>query len=118
MGLKDIVRRLKTTVDELDTARLQDRFEHLALTPLAEAEARQPMRVGGEVQLIRIVPRAGIPSLEVVVSDGTGEVRAVFTGRTSLGGLAPGRGIVVEGVARRDAQGLVVLNPGYTLLHQ
>lgn len=118
MGLKDMVRRLKTTVDELDSARLQERFDRLELTPMAGAPERVPVRLGGEVTMVRLVPRAGIPTLEVVVSDGTGEVRAVFNGRTSLGGVTAGRGLLLEGVARRDAHGLVVLNPNYTLLAQ
>ena len=118
MGLKDLVRRLKTSVDELDAARLQDRFVNLALSPMSDAVARVPLRVGGEVKRIRIVPRSGIPSLDVLVSDGTGEVHAVFTGRRALGGVAPGRGLVVEGVAHYERNELVVLNPGYTLLPQ
>ena len=118
MGLKDLVRRLKTSVDELDRARVQDRFVNLALTPMSDATARIPLRVGGEVKRIRIVPRSGIPSLDVIISDGTGEVHAVFTGRRTLGGVAPGRGIVIEGVAHHEREALVVLNPGYTLIHQ
>ena len=118
MGLKDMVRRLKTSVEELDTARLQDRFVSLELTPMNEAGARVPLRVGGEVKRIRVIPRSGIPSLDVLVGDGTGEVHAVFTRRRHLGGVAPGRGIVIEGVGHHERGELVLLNPGYTLLHR
>ena len=111
-----MVRRLRATVDELDAARLQERFDHLELTPMSEATARVPLRVGGEVTRLRIVPRSGVASLYVVVSDGTGEVHAVFTGRRTLGGVHPGRGIVVEGVGHHERGELVVLNPAYTLL--
>jgi hypothetical protein len=116
VGLKDIVRRLKSSVDELDSARLQERFVHLELTPMQDATARVPLRVGGEVKGVRIVPRSGVASLDVLVSDGTGEVHAVFTGRRTLGGVHPGRAIVFEGVAHGERGELVVLNPGYTLL--
>ena len=118
MGLKDMVRRLRTSVDELDDARLQDRFVHLELTPMHEATARVPLRVGGEIKRVHIVPRSGVPALHVVVSDGTGEVHAVFTGRRTHGGVAPGRGMEFEGVAHRERGELVVLNPAYTLLPQ
>jgi hypothetical protein len=116
VGLKDRMRKMITSVDDLDTLRLHDRFVGLSLTPLAEATARVPMRVGGEIKRLRIVPRSGIPSLDVLIGDGTGEVHAVFTGRRSLGGVAPGRGMVVEGVGHHEHGELVVLNPAYTLL--
>lgn len=116
MGLMDRMRKLTQSVDDLDSLRLQERFAELSLTPLSEARARVPMRVGGEVTRIRIVPRSGIPSLDILINDGSGEVHAVFTGRKNLGGVMPGRGMVIEGVAREERGDLIVLNPAYTLL--
>ena len=63
-----------------------------------------------------MAPRAGSPTLEVVVSDGTGEAVAVFTGRRRIGGVDHGRGMLLEGVAHHERGRLVVLNPAYTLL--
>jgi hypothetical protein len=68
------------------------------------------------VQRLRVVPRAGSPSLEAVLSDGTGDAVIVFTGRHNLGGLHPGRGVVVEGVAHKERGKFVIVNPAYTLL--
>jgi hypothetical protein len=116
MGLKDIVRRLTASVEELDAERLQERFAGLDRTTIAQMPLRQPVRIGGEIIRMRIVPRSGTPSLEIVVSDGTGEVVAVFAGRRSLGGVDHGRGIVLEGVAHTERGRTVVLNPAYTLL--
>lgn len=116
MGIKDRMRRLTQSVDDLDSLRLHERFVDLALAPLCEAQARVPQRLVGEVKRIRIVPRSGIPSLDVLIADGSGEVHAVFTGRKNLGGVAPGRGMVIEGVVHREQGDLVVLNPAYTLL--
>ena len=116
MVLKNLRQRLTASVAELDQARLQDRYAGLGLTPIAEAPARRPIRIGGEVRGSRVVPRAGVMALEVVVGDGTGEAVAIFSGRRAIRGLGPGRGVLVEGVARSQDGRLLFLNPAYTLL--
>lgn len=113
MGIRE---RLNQSVEELDKARLQERFQGVEITPIADAPARQPVRVGGEVQAVQVVPRAGSPSLEVTVNDGSSRVVAVFTGRKAISGVACGRGILVEGVGRMERNRLTMLNPAYTLL--
>ena len=116
MGLSDLRRRLTASVEDLDRARLQDRWAGVGLVTIADASPRVPVRIGGEVKGLQVVPRAGSPSLEVTISDGTGRAIAVFTGRKRIGGLDPGRGIVVEGVGRLERNRLVLLNPAYRLL--
>ena len=54
--------------------------------------------------------------LRVHVDDGTGRAVAVFSGRTRVPGVDPGRGLVLEGVAAGAAGRLRFLNPTYTLL--
>lgn len=107
---------MTASVEELDSVRLQDRYVGLDVTPIGEAPCRVPVRLCGEVKRILMAPRAGSPTLEVVVTDGTGEAVAVFTGRRHLGGMDHGRGVLLEGVAYRERNRLVVLNPAYTLL--
>jgi hypothetical protein len=116
MGLKDLARRFTTSSEELDKSRLQDRYCGLGMTPIAEAPRRVPVRLSGEVTALQVVPRAGSPSLEITLSDGTGRVVAVFTGRRRIAGVDPGRGVCIEGVARDEQGRLVLLNPAYTLL--
>jgi hypothetical protein len=116
MAFKNLRHKLNRAVADLDKARLHDRYEGLGLTHIDEAPRRTPVRVGGEVQAIQVVPRNGSPSLEVTISDGTGKAVAVFLGRRRMGGVNPGRGILLEGVGRGDDDRLVLLNPAYTLL--
>ena len=116
MGLRDLKRRLTASADELHQSQLTDRYCNLGLTPIEKSPLRTPVRIGGEVQALRVVPRAGSPSLEVTVSDGTGRAVAVFTGRRRIVGLACGRGVLLDGVARDEHGRLVLLNPSYTLL--
>lgn len=116
MGLRDIGKRLRASVEELDNVRLQGRFVGKELLPIEGLPLRAPVRVGGEVTRMRITPRSGTPALEVVVSDGTGDLTVVFTGRRSIGGMGNGRGVLFEGVAHRERGRTVLLNPAYTLL--
>ena len=116
MGLKDLVKRFTTPVEEIDAGRLHDRFAALGLTDIAQLPMRTPSRFGGQVKRLRIVPRSGIPSLEVVVEDGTGHAVLVFSGRRELAGLEHGRHMTVEGVAHLERGHKVVLNPAYMLL--
>ena len=116
MGLRDLAKRISTDRVEMDNQRLQSRFGRLELTPIDGLSGRVHARVGGEVTRIRVAPRLGVPSLEVVISDGTGDAVAVFTGRRSIGGIEHGRAMVIEGVARDERGRRVMLNPAYTLL--
>lgn len=116
MAFRDLRQRLTASVQQLDRARLQERYQGLDVTPIAEAPLRTPVRVGGEVQETRVVPQAGSPSLRVTVDDGTGRATAMFSGRSRIPGLGLGKGVLLEGVARQEGGQLVLLNPSYTLL--
>ncbi|MGQ0617156.1 MAG: hypothetical protein ACT4PW_09210 [Acidimicrobiia bacterium] len=116
MGLRARARRMVQTSADLDRDRLHDHYGELDVMSIDECPMRVPVRIGGEVQGLRVVPRAGSPSLEITVADGTAKAVAVFLGRQRLPGLECGRGVILEGVARRDGARLVLLNPAYTLL--
>jgi hypothetical protein len=116
MGLKDLTKRLTSSVQDLDKARLQSRYDGLCVTTIKDSPLREPVRLGGEVTAMQVVPRAGSPSLEITVSDGTGRAVAVFTGRRRIAGVDPGRGVLIEGVARKEGGRVILLNPAYTLL--
>ena len=113
---KKLRARLNASVAELEQTRLQDRFRGLGLTPLGELPLRVPVRVAGEVTRVVLTPRAGVPNLEVMISDGTGKITAVFTGRRRIAGLDHGRATIFEGVAMRDRDRTIVYNPAYTLV--
>lgn len=114
--LEGLRRRLTRTNEEVHAAGLQERFADESCSPIGSAPGRGPVRIRGEVAGLQVVPRAGAPSLEVTVDDGTGRAVAVFTGRKRVGGLDPGRPVLVEGMARRERGRLVLVNPAYTLL--
>jgi hypothetical protein len=116
MALRKIVQRLTRPIEEQDREQLTAFCDQRGLTPIDHIEPRFPADVGGEVRSVRIVPRAGAPALEVTISDGRGAVVAVFLGRRKIAGLSPGRRVRIQGVAGRDGNRFVVVNPVYQLL--
>ena len=116
MSLRDRLRKLGADTVEIEQHRLAGRYAGRGDTAIAEAPLRTRTRIAGEITSMRVVPRAGSPSLEVTVNDGSGMAIAIFTGRRSIPGITTSRGIVLHGVARRDRTRLVLLNPAYELL--
>ncbi len=114
--LNNLRRKLSQTIEEIEDERLSDRSADLGVTRINDAPTRTPILVGGEIQGLQVVPRAGSPSLEVTISDGSGRAVAVFTGRRRLGGVDCGRRVLIEGVGRMERGRLVVVNPAYTIV--
>jgi hypothetical protein len=116
MALKKFVERFTKTVEDLDREQLTAFCEQRDLASMDGLGARLPVRVGGEVRSVTIVPRAGAPALEVSVTDGRGSVVGIFLGRRKIAGLSPGRKVMFEGVTARDGNRYVIFNPIYELL--
>lgn len=116
MGFFD---RIFGRLAESDESRLAEETRAWACTvpdavPIAEAPTRRRARVAGEVRRITVLPMEGNESVEVVLSDGTGEMTAVFMGRRALPGLNLGTRVIVEGVAGSQRDGtLRMVNPKF-----
>jgi hypothetical protein len=83
--------------------------------PIASARPRVPARFEGDVRKIRIQPLAAVPTLEVMLDDGTGRVTALFMGRRGIAGIECGRRIAIEGTPVAGERGLTLYNPAYDL---
>ena len=115
MGFFQRVGRFFTHTDE---ERLDDEIEAWAdriagTVRIDSCPNREPVRIAGWVNRLRLRPMNGSTTLEAVVSDGTGEVTAQWTGRSSIPGLALGTGVVLEGVLGRDRDELRMVNPRF-----
>lgn len=86
-------------------------------TRLSEAQLRQRVLVAGVVRRITVWPREGdeVEYLDVLISDGTGEVIGEFLGRRSIPGLTLGTRLILEGVLREQRRGVLpaMTNPKY-----
>ncbi len=114
-----MLRDLKRSPEEFGLEALRDFCSKISeVNPIGEVEARQEVAVVGEIASLRIVPRAGCPSLEATLKDGTGTIVASWTGRRQIAGVAPGRRLVLHGRANPSgpAGRFVIYNPRYELL--
>lgn len=116
MGLRDIFSRGGQSKDSLVAERLSEQFEDLQLTSLATMPMRQRVEVCGEIRRMSVKPRAGIPAVEVEISDGTGDLTLIFYGRSHVPGIGHNRALTVNGVAFYEGSRRVMLNPAYRLL--
>jgi hypothetical protein len=119
MALKKLFKNLTTPVTQLDTERLRKFCEsRQGVVSIIDLPPRIEGTVVGEIVSMRIVPRAGSPSLEATITDGTGSIVVVWTGRRKIAGVTPGKRLVVSG--RGAATGpkgrLLMFNPSYELL--
>ena len=120
MALRKVFHKLTTPVSQLDREDLRDFCTRIPGTiPIAEAQPRQEVKVAGEVSFVRIVPRPdGSPWLEATVTDGSGSLVVMWTGRRRIAGVRGGRRLVVEGRGSPTGPGgrLLIYNPRYELL--
>jgi RecG-like helicase len=115
VAFKKFVEKYTKPVDELDRRDLATWCDSQSCTAIADLVPRRPARVAGEVRSVRIVPRAGADALEVTVNDGRNSVTGVFLGRRKIGGLTPGRRVVLEGIVAEHDHQRQIYNPIYTL---
>ena len=120
MGLRDRLSQLTRPPHARDEEELRELVASLGGTPISEARPRQEVLVVGEVASVRVVPRPNRSSwLEATVTDGHGgRLVAVWTGRTKLGGVEPGRRLMLAARTAPAGPGgrLYVYNPTYELL--
>jgi amino acid transporter len=77
---------------------------------------RDRATVAGRVHQVRVQPRNGVATVEVTLSDGTGDVRVVFLGRRHIPGIVPGTYLSAHAVVGQRGGHLEMMNPEYTLL--
>jgi hypothetical protein len=120
VALKKMFQRFTAPVSELDREALRNFCSTIPdIVNVSEAKARDDIVVAGEIRSVRIVPKPdGSPWLEATISDGTGALTAMWTGRKKIAGIRPGQRLVVKGRGSPTGPGgrLVLLNPRYELI--
>jgi RecG-like helicase len=92
--------------------------DHETSTRIGDLEPRNTVEVIGRVEHIATVQLDGSVAFEIEISDGTGSLVALWTGRNSIVCVERGRRIALWGRAApmRREHSLVVYNPRYELL--
>lgn len=91
------VARLTEGDDVLASRELQDELESAGATAVAQCSLGEPVCVAGTLRAVTLRPRAGVPTLEAELYDGTGSVLLIWLGRRRIGGVECGRSMVARG---------------------
>ncbi|MCW2621878.1 MAG: nucleic acid binding OB-fold tRNA/helicase-type [Frankiales bacterium] len=113
--LKRALARLTTPDDELEARDLQEEAAVAGATAMARCSMGGEVCVAGTVKHVVLRPRAGVPTLEAELYDGSGSVTLVFLGRRRIRGIDPGRSLVARGRLTRHEGRPTVYNPAYEL---
>jgi hypothetical protein len=104
--LARFLRRLRETDEERLAAETREWAGTVqGCSTIAETPTRKPVRVAAVVRRITVRPAEGHEAVEGVLSDGTGEIAAVWMGRRSIPGMSLGTRMVLEGVLGEAARG-------------
>ncbi|HEX7269825.1 MAG TPA: amino acid permease [Streptosporangiaceae bacterium] len=86
------------------------------ITPIASVTRNGKATVEGRVHSLEIRPVDHSCVLACLVTDATGEITALFYGRTHIPGVEPGTRIQLRGRVGVKETGAVMVNPAYELL--
>jgi hypothetical protein len=87
------------------------------LTPISALQWRRQARVAGRVKTLHVQPWSGVPTLECVLVDNSGEsIVLVFLGRRSIPGVRSGTMMAVEAAVGKHHGKLAMINPLYEIL--
>jgi RecG-like helicase len=113
--LKRAFRRFSATSDELEADELQVRSEIQGCQQIQKLTDREVVTVYGHIKHVSLAPRAGTPTLEASVYDGSGIVTLVWLGRRKIAGIKPGVSLVAHGRVSCQDGHRVIFNPRYEL---
>ncbi len=120
MELRKRLKRFGAPTAQLDRERLRQFCASCPdAVPIAELTPRTEATVVGEITCVSVVPRnGGAPWLEATITDGTGSLTVLWTGRRRIPGIKPGQRLMVSGrgSARGRGSRLLIYNPKYELL--
>ena len=84
--------------------------------PICALTGYRRATVAGHVHTVEYRPVEGSSVLACTVTDASGELTALFYGRTHIPGLRPGSNVQLRGTASITSTGTVMINPAYELL--
>jgi hypothetical protein len=109
------LKRLAATSDEIEAVELDQERQHQGCTQIQSLNDRDLVTVYGHLKNVSLAPRAGTPTLEATLYDGSGALTLVWLGRRKILGIKPGVGLKATGrVSCHDGR-RVIFNPRYEL---
>jgi hypothetical protein len=87
------------------------------ITPISALQWRRQAKIAGRIKTLRVQPWSGVPTLECVLVDNSGEaITLVFMGRRSIPGIRSGTLMSVEATVGKHHGQLAMINPLYEIL--
>jgi hypothetical protein len=114
--LRRAVRRLASEDADLEADDLQRQSAADGSMTVATCPERGLVTVLGRVRSLTLRPRAGTPSLEVDLYDGSGTVTLVWLGRREITAIGPGVQLRATGRITSSGSRRVIFNPRYELV--
>jgi len=107
----------RLTADDQEVARreLQDEAEQAGATAVTSCMRGEPVCVAGTLRTVTLRPRAGVPTLEAELYDGTGTITLIWLGRRRIGGIECGRSLVARGRLTSHDGRPTIYNAAYEL---
>ena len=114
--LRRRIHRLTADEAEIEAQELQHQVTVVGAEKMSACRERDSVCVAGTIRSVTLKTRAGAPSLEAEVYDGSGSVVAVFLGRRRIAGIEAGRSIVIHGRLTMQDHRSTIFNPRYELI--
>ncbi|MCW2715614.1 MAG: Nucleic acid binding OB-fold tRNA/helicase [Frankiales bacterium] len=95
--LRKAVARWTEPDDAVASRELQSEVEEAGATPVTACQRGEPVCVAGTLRAVTLRPRAGVPTLEAELYDGSGSITLIWLGRRRIGGVVCGRSLVARG---------------------
>lgn len=109
------VARLTADDQELVSRELQGEVEQAGATAVTRCTKGEPVCVAGTLRSVTLRPRAGVPTLEAELYDGTGSITLIWLGRRRIGGIECGRSLVARGRMTEHDGRPTIYNAAYEL---
>ncbi|MBA3233897.1 MAG: OB-fold nucleic acid binding domain-containing protein [Propionibacteriales bacterium] len=109
------LKKLSASPDEIEADELQTERQSHGCQRIESVGDRERVTVYGQLNSVSLAPRAGTPTLEADLYDGSGVITLVWLGRRTIAGIKPGASLVAWGrVSCHDGR-RVIYNPRYEL---
>ncbi len=113
--LRRAVARLTEGDAEVADRELRGELELTGATPVTSCCRGEPVCVAGTLRAVTLRPRAGAPTLEAELYDGTGSITLIWLGRRRIGGIECGRSLLARGRMTEHEGRPTIYNASYEL---
>lgn len=112
---KRALKRFTATSAEIEADALLQESEHQGCRKIGDLKDRELISVLGHLKTVCLAPRAGTPTLEADLYDGSGVLTLVWLGRRRIAGIKPGVSLLATGRVSCHEGRRVIFNPRYEL---